>query len=1009
MARRRSSTSTQAARRSSPACRGCSRCAWATASASSSTNGTSTSSTPPAPDSHETRPRLPRRPRRVRLGRRRGSARAGPARGRDRRGLPRDAHRAPRARALPRGQPGDWDRRARCRHLPDRLPRAHPGVPRGWQPTRRLSARPGRRAGPRERPRGARPHPLPRPRGRGPRLLQPDGAGHLHARGRRAGAAHRIHADRRGLQQGSFRPGRDRLSRGWVDLGRLQADRAPAHAGHGRRRPDRPVGGVLRPAGVRGAAVDLVGGRRRAVFGGPLGFRVPRCPQDDRGDPLVHALGHDRQHRAAAPEPRHGDAGGRGGRRRAAVLHGQAGDGDGGARLGSGPAGRVPARGAARASAVERARRAVARGRGRLLGSAGPDRGRAGGSGDRGARRGPAARRAPERRAMTALPRWRAGALLAAAGSALLTLALARWAARRYEAAFARRSAATTAAYLALVTPPAPVGADYSLPQLFIQTRSLNALPGWTPRVEVYHGTAPLLEAGAPPLTPGVLDRLRGQAGASWRRGVALAPLFDRDRWDVVGAVAIRPVGIAPGWLGGWTLPALALLAAAALGALRTLGGEWEAVRRALLAYGAAGVLFGAAAYVNVQQAARASTDQWLADARLLMQEASARLPQGRPTLVDLAPLAGGAQVAPGDSATTRPTRQQVGGVPSAVVEGGLSSRRWVELRTAPAEAGALPWLALLLLLALIGPLAAWGAVWAEREAARPQRLRETAAAWGFLAPATLHLAIFSFAPILLAVYVSLHRWSLVEQERPFVGLANFDQLVRDPAVWIALRNTALYTLTVPVTMVLALGAALALGRRTWTARLARTAVFLPYASSVVAVALVWQWMYHADFGAINWVLSLVGVGPVDWLGSPNMALVALMIVSLWVQAGYQMTVFLAGLQAIPRDYLDAARVDGAGAWRRLRTITLPLLKPVTLFVFVTGIISAFQVFTYVYVLTGGGPGHATDVVAYRLYQAAWAFLQFGSASALSLLLFVVLFGATWGQLRLLERRVQYD
>jgi len=133
------------------------------------------------------------------------------------------------------------------------------------------------------------------------------------------------------------------------------------------------------------------------------------------------------------------------------------------------------------------------------------------------------------------------------------------------------------------------------------------------------------------------------------------------------------------------------------------------------------------------------------------------------------------------------------------------------------------------------------------------------------------------------------------------------------------------------------------------------------------------------------------------------------MIVSLWVQAGYQMTVFLAGLQAIPRDYLDAARVDGAGAWRRLRTITLPLLKPVTLFVFVTGIISAFQVFTYVYVLTGGGPGHATDVVAYRLYQAAWAFLQFGSASALSLLLFVVLFGATWGQLRLLERRVQYD
>src|SRR5438034_10212801 len=145
-----------------------------------------------------------------------------------------------------------------------------------------------------------------------------------------------------------------------------------------------------------------------------------------------------------------------------------------------------------------------------------------------------------------------------------------------------------------------------------------DALPGWTPSVEVYHGTAPLLQSGAPPLSRLVLDRLRGQSGASWGRGVALAPLFDRDRWEVVGAVAIRPAGIAPGWLGGWTLPALALFAAAALGALRAVGGEWERVRRALRAYGAAGVLFGAAAYANVQQAARASTDQWLADARLL-------------------------------------------------------------------------------------------------------------------------------------------------------------------------------------------------------------------------------------------------------------------------------------------------------------------------------------------------------------------------------------------------------
>src|SRR3989449_1023930 len=298
----------------------------------------------------------------------------------------------------------------------------------------------------------------------------------------------------------------------------------------------------------------------------------------------------------------------------------------------AGLGGRFPPGRAARAIALERARRAVAGGRGGALGPAGPDRARAGGSGDRGARRGPAARPAPERGAMRTVPRWRAAALLAAAASALLALAVARWAAVRYEAAFARRSAATTAAYLALVTPPAPLGADYSLQQLFIQTRSLDALPGWTPSVEVYHGTAPLLQPGAPPLSRLVLDRLRGQSGASWGRGVALAPLFDRDRWEVVGAVAIRPAGIAPGWLGGWTLPALALFAAAALGALRAVGGEWERVRRALRAYGAAGVLFGAAAYANVQQAARASTDQWLPGAPPLMPEASPPPPPGPPT-----------------------------------------------------------------------------------------------------------------------------------------------------------------------------------------------------------------------------------------------------------------------------------------------------------------------------------------------------------------------------------------
>jgi ABC-type sugar transport system permease subunit len=166
--------------------------------------------------------------------------------------------------------------------------------------------------------------------------------------------------------------------------------------------------------------------------------------------------------------------------------------------------------------------------------------------------------------------------------------------------------------------------------------------------------------------------------------------------------------------------------------------------------------------------------------------------------------------------------------------------------------------------------------------------------------------------------------------------------------------------------------------------------------------------MYHADFGLLNYLLSLVGLAPVDWLGSPRTALVAVMIVSIWVQVGYQMVVFLAGLQGIPHVYQDAARVDGASAWQRFRYVTLPLLRPVTLFMLVTGVITSFQVFTLIYVLTDGGPLHATDVLVYRIYQMAWEFLQFGGASALSLVLLILLLGATWVQFRMLGRRVDY-
>jgi multiple sugar transport system permease protein len=287
-------------------------------------------------------------------------------------------------------------------------------------------------------------------------------------------------------------------------------------------------------------------------------------------------------------------------------------------------------------------------------------------------------------------------------------------------------------------------------------------------------------------------------------------------------------------------------------------------------------------------------------------------------------------------------------------------------------------------------------------------RRRDTLVAWSFLGVPMLHLAVFSFAPVLFTLLLSVHRWDLVSSARPFVGLANYRELAGDPLFWKTLGNTALYVLYVPVTMACALGLALLLNQRRRGERLLRAVVFLPYVTSTVAIALVWQWLMNADFGLVNFGLRLVGLPAVDWLGNPSTALLAIIAVTVWTQVGYQMIVLLAGLQGVPQQYLDAALVDGATPLRRLWHVTLPLLKPVLLFVLVTGVISGFQVFTLVYLMTEGGPLHATDVIVYRIYQTAWEFLRFGSASAMAVVLFAILLAVTVVQFRLLGRRIEH-
>jgi len=618
---------------------------------------------------------------------------------------------------------------------------------------------------------------------------------------------------------------------------------------------------------------------------------------------------------------------------------------------------------------------------------------------------------------MTARARGRWAALVALAAATLLPLTAARRVRARWDRGLAARDASAAAGYLAIVTPMARSGGGYDLPQLLIRARALAGLPGLAVDFEIYDRTAPLVHATAPPLLPAVLEQLRREVAVRWTGEAMLAPLLDRDGWDVVGAVAAQPQGA--GWpVSPWSFAALLLFVAAGVQAVRAMGVTGEPWRQALGRYGAAAGLFGVAMFADVRLAGRGATDQWLSDARLLMQEAMARVPETRAAPASLAPIARGAELAPADSLGSGVVRRDVAGLVRAVVAVRLGPGRWVELRARPLEAGTAPWLAVVLGLAALGPLGALLAGWSL--AASPRQRRETVAAWGFLAPSALHLVAFTVGPLLFALYLSVHRFSPVEPARPLIGLAGYAQALGNPLVWAALGRTLLYACYVPVSVALALALALLLRGRSRGARLARTLFFLPAVSSVVAVALVWRWMYQPDVGLVNHLLghllghpfgqllTRAGLGRVDWLGDPAIALIAVMIVSVWTQLGYQMAVFHAGLESIPRAYVDAARVDGANAWQRFRRVTLPLLRPVILFVLVTGILGACQVFALVAVLTGGGPVSATDVAVYRIYRTAWEQLQFGDASVLSVLLFVLLLAATRAQLKLLDRRVEH-
>jgi multiple sugar transport system permease protein len=272
----------------------------------------------------------------------------------------------------------------------------------------------------------------------------------------------------------------------------------------------------------------------------------------------------------------------------------------------------------------------------------------------------------------------------------------------------------------------------------------------------------------------------------------------------------------------------------------------------------------------------------------------------------------------------------------------------------------------------------------------RRRRDREDVAAAMFLAPSVVGFLIFTAFPVLAAIALAFYDYDLL-LGREFNGLENFRDLLHDDVFRAAFLNTVYFTLgSVPLSVALGLGAALLVNQALRGITIFRTIYLLPYVTVTVAVALVWRWIYLPDVGLFNTVLGWFGIDGPNWLTSRTWALPALIIMSVWKSFGYNMVIFLAGLQAIPQHLYDAAKVDGATAWRRFLHVTLPMLSPTTLFVVVISVIGSFQVFDQALVMTNGGPGTSTTTLVLYIYKAGFQSYKMGYASAIALVLFVI-------------------
>jgi len=313
------------------------------------------------------------------------------------------------------------------------------------------------------------------------------------------------------------------------------------------------------------------------------------------------------------------------------------------------------------------------------------------------------------------------------------------------------------------------------------------------------------------------------------------------------------------------------------------------------------------------------------------------------------------------------------------------------------------------------------------------KKLKAVLTGFLYLTPALIILLVFRIIPILFSVRISFYDWGMAGA-RQFLGLANYLHVLQDPVFWQSLLNTFWYAVfTVPIMIALSLFLAILLNQKIKALGIYRTIYYLPVVTSIVAVSIVWKWLFNPERGLLNYILSFIHVSPIRWLedprgiftlifnpmgihlpsvlNGPSVALCSVILMSIWKGIGYNIVIFLAGLQNIPTAYYEAAKIDGAGRFRLFRNVTWPLLTPTTFYILVMSTITAFEAFAQVWIMTGppaGGPLGTTKVVMYYFYEQSFELWRLGYGAAIAFFAFLIILALTIFQRQFLEKRVQY-